>query len=122
MAQHNEVGQWGERLACEKLLLEGATIREHNWRCGHYEIDIIASKDDTLIFGEVKTRTDMEDDPLDAIDKRKISFMIRSARAYMQQVGFPADVRFDVFAINGTPSDYKIEHIPDAFHIPLKTY
>lgn len=108
-------GHWGEDLACAMLLDEGATIRERNWRSGHLEIDIIAAKDDILIFAEVKTRADLNIDPLEAIDKRKQQNMVRAAVHYMGAFGREFGCRFDYFAINGTPDSYRIEHLPDAF-------
>lgn len=122
MAQHNDLGSWGEDIAVAHLLREGATIRERNWRSGHLETDIIASKGDTFIFAEVKTRADMDEDPLEAIDSRKRAHMIRSAAAYLAATGIPAQCRFDLFAIRGTPADHTCEHIPSAFEPGIKTY
>jgi putative endonuclease len=107
MALHNELGKWGEDLACEKLIADGCAIMERNWRMGHYELDIVAMKDDRVIFAEVKTRSDYNCDPLEAVDKKKIARIVASANTY---------------AIAGTPDCYKLEHIPDAFLAPLKTY
>ncbi len=122
MARHNTLGEWGEDLACEKLVADGYAIAERNWRMGRYEIDIIAVKDDFVIFGEVKTRADMDIDPLEAVDSRKIARMVASAEAYMLHHDLRRQVRFDLFAVNGTPDGYRLEHIPDAFMPPLKTY
>lgn len=122
MARHNELGKWGEGIACEKLIADGCAIAERNWRMGHYEIDIIAIKDDFVIFCEVKTRVDMDIDPLEAVNNRKIAHMVASAEVYLQHHETHRQVRFDLFGINGTPDDYRLEHIPDAFLPPLKTY
>jgi len=123
MARHNDLGRWGENLACERLVAAGYAIAARNWRSGHYEIDIIAMKGNHVAFCEVKTRSDCECDPLEAVDQRKISRMIASAREYMEQKGLDRHtVQFDLFGItvgaDGTPS---VEHIPDAFEIPLST-
>lgn len=56
MAAHNELGKEGELLAANHLQSEGYVIRHRNWRCGHKELDIVAEKDGTLVFVEVKTR------------------------------------------------------------------
>lgn len=122
MARHNELGKWGEQLAVDELVKEGFAIRERNWRMGHLEIDIIAIRDDTLVFAEVKTRADLDEDPLEAIDKRKIANIVNAAKAYIATSNLPHGVRFDVFGIAGTPDNYTFEHIPDAFFAPLKTY
>lgn len=122
MAKHNEIGKWGEELACQELIKQGCAIMDRNWHMGHYEVDIIAMKDDFIIFAEVKTRSDDEIDPLEAIDRKKMSFMVRSAMAYMNKIGIHRQARFDVFGISGSPDNYKIEYIPDAFMPPMKTY
>lgn len=122
MARHNHTGNWGENLACDSLVEQGWAVVERNWRLNHLEIDIIAMKDNVLVFAEVKTRTDMDEDPLEAIDRRKILNMVRAADSYMKMHDLPHEARFDLFAVRGTPSEYSIEHIPDAFDPPLKSY
>lgn len=89
---------------------------------GRLEIDIVACKGADLIFAEVKTRADADEDPLEAVDERKIAHMVRAAEAYLRGCDVPFGVRFDLFAIRGTPSSHTVEHIPDAFYPPLKSY
>ena len=122
MAKHNDTGHWGENLAADYLTGQGYAIVERNWRLNKLEIDIIAMRGDTLVFAEVKTRSDKEEDPLEAIDRKKILNIVRAANAYIDSTDLPHQVRFDLFAITGAPDDYNIEHIPDAFYPPLKTY
>lgn len=122
MARHNDLGKWGEQLAMEKLSEEGFSIIETNYKQGNLEIDIIGRRNHELVFAEVKTRSDMEDDPLEAVTKRKIMNMVRVADAYLRAQSVDYHVRFDLFAINGTPEDYRMEHIPDAFEPPLTTF
>lgn len=122
MARHNQTGKWGEELAADMLTSKGYAICERNWRRGHLEIDIIAMRDDILVFAEVKTRTNPDEDPLEAVDRRKMLNMAHAAQAYMAANRSPHRAQFDLFAISGTPGNYKIEHIPDAFDIPAKTY
>lgn len=119
MAQHNETGQWGEVLACEKLITEGYAINQRNFRIGHYELDIIAMKGNRIVFVEVKTRSNPDSDPIEAIDSKKIMRMTRAANAYVTAYDIPHEVQFDIITIVGTPDDYKLEHIPDAFFAPL---
>lgn len=121
MAQHNTTGAWGEELACEKLITLGYAICERNKRIGHYELDIIAMKGNRIVFVEVKTRTNPNSDPLEAIDSKKIARMTRAANAYVIAYDIPHEVQFDIIAISGTPDNYTLEHIPDAFTAPLTT-
>ena len=122
MALHNETGKWGEDVAADMLVEQGCAIVGRNVHIGHHEIDIIAMRDDLLIFAEVKTRSNMDEDPLEAIDNRKIMHMVRAADAYIRENMMPHRVQFDLFAISGTPQKYTVEHIPDAFEPPLRTY
>ncbi len=122
MTRHNDLGKWGEQLAVDILAADGWSILERNWRMGHLELDIVAQKNEKIVFAEVKTRAEMDIDPLEAVDKRKITNMVRSAEAYMARTGLDFEARFDLFAINGTPDgEYTVDHIPDAFDPPLKT-
>lgn len=121
MAIHNEIGSWGEQIAVDILIKEGYAIVERNWKMGHLEIDIIASKDATIVFAEVKTRSDIDEDPLEAVTRAKINNMVRAAQAYITARDMPHDIRFDLFAIAGTPDEHTVEYIPDAFQPTLRT-
>lgn len=52
----SETGKLGEDLACEALIQKKYSILYRNVRCLYGEIDIIAYKNHTLYFVEVKTR------------------------------------------------------------------
>ena len=43
MAQHNQLGKWGEEYAANYLLGKGYDILERDWRIGHRDIDIKAT-------------------------------------------------------------------------------
>jgi len=122
MAQHNELGKWGERLAAEYLYSKGYAIVERNWRAGNIEIDIVAMHNNRLVFVEVKTRQDPYIHPEDAVDKRRVSRMVRAADTYINAKKLPHEVQYDIVAITGNPLNYKIYHIPDAFYAPMRTY
>ena len=120
MAEHNEVGKWGEEVAVNYLHKKGYTIRECDWRSGHRDIDIIAISPDQrfVVFIEVKTRT--TDDvaaPEDAIDSRKIKNLGYAANAYVKLNQIVLDLRFDIITIVGNnQSEPLIDHIEDAFN------
>lgn len=115
MALHNKVGKWGENVAVDFLRVNGYAIMETNWQMGRYEIDIVATKGNRIIFVEVKTRTDDDFDPLDAVDRRKKQHMVRSADAFLRIKELPYEVQYDIITIIGTPHNYSLDHIPDAF-------
>lgn len=114
-------GRQAERIVVEWLIAKGYTVRETNWRpaTSKSEIDIIAQIDDTIVFVEVKARTDRNIDPADAIDKEKIKNVVRGANAYLRMQEFDFYYRFDVATVGGTPEDYVLDYIEDAFLPPL---
>ena len=118
-----EWGKQAENLVCEYLISKGYTVRERNWRpkTSHSEIDIIAQTGETLVFVEVKARTDREADPTDALTKDKIKNLVRGANSYLLGQDFAFYYRFDVAAVNGSVDDYSIDYLEDAFLPPLKS-
>ncbi len=118
MAKHNRTGEWGEDIAAEWLIAKGYSIIERNWHLGHLEIDIVAMKDDRLIFVEVKTRENTDIDPVSAVDRRKIMRVVRAANAYIAASALPHEPQFDIIAISGPPAAHTLAHIPDAFRPP----
>lgn len=123
MAFHNQVGNWGEQIARDYLVSRGYAIVAQNERIGNIEIDIIAMKDDRIIFVEVKTRSTHFVDPLEAIDQRKMARLAKAADLYVRSMEIPHDPQIDLIAVIGAkdaPRDtITVEHIPDAFLPPL---
>ncbi len=120
-----EALRWGEQaenIVCEHLISKGYTVRERNWRpsTSKSEIDIIAQKEDTLIFVEVKARTDKDVDPTEALTAEKIKNIVRGANSYLVVQDFDFYYRFDVAAVSGNLEDYKLEYLEDAFLPPLR--
>lgn len=122
MARHNELGKWGEQIAADIITAKGYAIVERNWRLGHYEIDIIAMHANRVVFIEVKTRSNPIDDPLSAVDARRIRRLSRAAHIYLTTRELPHEFQFDIITVSGTPDNYSAEHIEDAFFPPLTTY
>ncbi|MET0945038.1 MAG: YraN family protein, partial [Flavobacterium sp.] len=60
MAEHNELGKEGEKLAAKYLQENGYEILDRNWTFQKAEIDIIAQKDNYLAIVEVKTRSSLD--------------------------------------------------------------
>ena len=120
MAQHNQLGKWGEEYAANYLLGKGYDILERDWRIGHRDIDIIARspEGDTVVFVEVKTRTnDVVTDPRDAVDLRKIRSIGWAANAYVKQRNVIDLLRFDIISIVGSnDANADIMHVEYAFN------
>ena len=117
-----EWGKQAENIVAEYLISKGYTLRERNWRpkTSRSEIDLIAQKDDTLAFVEVKARTDKDADPTDALTHDKIKNVVRGANSYLLAQDYAYYYRFDVAAVNGNPDDYTIDYLEDAFLPPLR--
>lgn len=97
----NPVGKKGEDLATEYLMKNGYKILERNYRKQYTEIDIIAQKDNVLVFIEVKTRTsNIFGTPLEAISPRKVQLLLKLATYYsMQHAKLPQALRIDAIAL-----------------------
>lgn len=116
MAQHNELGVHGEKLAINFLESKGYSILEKNWRFKHEEIDLITKQGAELVIVEVKTRTEVNFDQVrELISESKIRHLIEAAEAYIMKTQFEGDCRFDVILISNPYSDPKFNHIEHAF-------
>ena len=120
MAEHNELGKWGEELAAKYLEQKGYVIRDRDWRQGKLDLDIVAVADDgeTVVFVEVKARkTNAFGQPEQAVDAKKIKRLARAADSYVKSLGVAAPLRFDIVSIIGDQKEAQtIEHIVDAFN------
>lgn len=97
------VGRRGEEIAAEYLCERGYTLRARNWRRGRYELDIVAVKDATLHFVEVKTRkAEALTSPEYAITRHKFHSLLRAARAYLAVSGWKEETAFDLVAVEYT--------------------
>lgn len=117
MAEHNELGKFGEELAVAFLQKEGYAILETNWTFQKAEVDIIAQKNSVLAVVEVKTRSSIEFGlPQDFVKPKKIQLLVKAVNEYIVSNDLEAEVRFDIIAIYKEGKDYRIEHIMDAFY------
>lgn len=120
MAEHNDIGRWGEDIAARYMMGKGWYIRHRDWRWEHKDIDLVCIDEDdtTLLFVEVKTRTTLlRGNPIDAVDSKKRRNIVEAASAYRRLYKKEnRHVRFDIISIIGSPdTNWKIEHIENAF-------
>ena len=113
----NGIGKQGEDIAVEYLKSKGYKIIERNWRCHHYEVDIIVrNKENLLIIVEVKTRTTpIFGEPYEAVGKKKEQNLINAAEVYIYKNKLKTETRFDIISILIIDGKYHIDHIKDAF-------
>ena len=120
MAEHNDLGKWGEDEAAPYYEDRGYEILERDWKVGKRDIDLIALTEDkdTLVFVEVKTRQNNDlQEPEEAVDVKKMRNLAIAANAYVKLHGLDMDVRFDIISVIGKCSCVEsIECFEDAFN------
>lgn len=111
-------GILGEKIASRYLTEYGYHIIETNYRCREGEIDIIASKDDSLIFIEVRTkRSQLFGTPEESITAIKKQHLRAVANHYREtHKDIPSSWRIDLIAIELGKTDriQRIELIENA--------
>ena len=101
-------GNIAENKACEFLKNKGFKIVERNFYCKGGEIDIIAYKDNTLHFVEVKSGKSFE--PIYNITKSKLKKVINCAYFYMKKNKISSAFCIDAIVIKNEKIDF-IENI-----------
>lgn len=110
------LGNRGEDLAATYLKKKGFKILMRNFKTPLGEIDIIAEDKETIVFIEVKTRSDDSfGQPFEAVDGRKRERMRRIALLYLKNLGKERPARFDVISVEMKNGSSKIDHIIEAF-------
>jgi putative endonuclease len=102
--KHNQIlGQWGEICAADYLARHGFIIAARNVRTPEGEIDLIAQKDELLVFVEVKTRAhNLGGYPEEAITEEKLEHMSNSAEWYLlEHPENEENWRIDVISVTG---------------------
>lgn len=116
MAQHNQTGIRGEKIARNFLQKKKYKILETNWRHEKEEVDIIAMDGEELVIVEVKTRsTDYFGKPEEAVDEAKEKRLITAAEAFIEENDLDVEVRYDIISIILKNNRQEINHIQDAF-------
>mgnify|MGYP000773845326 FL=1 len=119
MAEHNELGKWGEDEATLYLENEGYVVIDRDWKAGKRDLDILAVSPDgkTLVVVEVKTRSGEEyQQPEEAVDVRMRNLAI-AANTYVKEQKVEKELRFDIVTVVGVGHQVKrIEHLVDAFN------
>ncbi len=110
------LGFRGEDLAARALERRGYAILARRYRTRHGEIDIIAEDRGTLVFVEVKARTDDEfGTAAEAVTASKQRRLLRMARLYLATATVNRPCRFDVVAIMLDQGEPVVEVYTNAF-------
>lgn len=112
-----ELGRAGEAVAAEHLRTLGYRILARRWRVAGREVDLVAERDGTVVFVEVKTRREGSlAPPAAAVDRRKRERIATAARIGARR--WPARVyRFDVVSVTWSRRGAAVDHLEDAFRL-----
>ena len=114
---NKEIGNNGENKAADYLENQGYSIIERNWRTNRGELDIIAVKNDILVFVEVKT---LPNGTMDMIQRelnyQKRQRIIKTSKRFLlnHRQYSNSYIRFDVIVID-MPGLEPVYHIENAF-------
>lgn len=116
MASHNDLGKEGEEMAAKWLVEKGYILLHRNWRYSHYEIDIIALKNDKLHIIEVKARKGNQyGHPEDSVTKKKFKDLQRASDEFLFHNPGYRWLQYDVLAItlfgNKEPEYFLLEDV-----------
>lgn len=108
-----QVGDIGEEVAVQYLRDADYKILERNAVYCGVEVDIIAKIGTTIVFCEVKTRTNSHYGlPIEAVTPYKVGRYVTAAKGYIVKKRLRApEVRFDVIAVD----ENGVNHIEGAF-------
>ena len=117
---HN-LGEEGEKIAKKHLLEKGYLILDQNWRFKKYEVDIIATHKDQIVFVEVKTRSSNSfGEPELFVTKQKQGFLVKAANEYIVSKNIQLDCRFDIISVLQLNNSFIVKHLEAAFYPSIK--
>lgn len=109
-----EIGRWGENLACKYLEENNYKVIDRNFLCQQGEIDIIAKdiNQKELVFIEVKTRSNLKyGNPIEAVNKEKQKHMVQAIKYYIYRNHIKdIPIRVDVIEVY-IVQNCKINHV-----------
>ncbi len=121
MTTRKEKGNFAESIVSNFLEKQNFQILSRNFTIKGGEIDIIAKKEDLIIFVEVRSWSRVfweEGTPLQTISKAKMKRIIKTAKYYLLKNRYNIDnffIRFDVAGVVGEEKEQKIEYFEGAF-------
>jgi len=110
----NRAGARAEELCAELLRKAGLRVLARNWRCRHGEIDLVAEEGRTLVFAEVRYRSDARfGGAAESVTAAKRARLLAAARLYLARRP-DADCRFDVLLLDALEAS-RVQWIRNAF-------
>jgi putative endonuclease len=120
LSRRAAVGAAGEEAAANHLVQLGYRLVERNWRCRNGELDLIAEDGFTLVFIEVRARTNPTHygSAVESITPRKCRKVRELATIYLKRFKInPQSLRFDVITVTFEASSEirELKHLQGAF-------
>ncbi len=113
------IGKAGEDFTCEYLKKYGMYILARNYRAKKGEIDVIARDGNTIVFIEVKTRSNCAYGTAgEAVTYRKQQMIVKTAQWYIMQNNIKeSDFRFDVAEVSANGANFSMNYLKNAFGV-----
>lgn len=112
VAKHNEKGSEAELAVARYLQNFGYKIIDINWKTKWCEIDIVAEKDKTIHFVEVKYRSNTsQGSGFDYIHSKKLQQMHRSADSWVLINKWDGEYVLSAAEVSG--AEFSVEFIPE---------
>ena len=111
-------GRKAEELASARLQRQGLRLAARNYRSPFGEIDLVMQERDTLVFVEVRYRSDTTfGAPAETVDRRKQARLRATAEHYLQHTPRASKkaCRFDIVAITGDGEDGNFRWLRNVF-------
>lgn len=116
--RRKELGKWGEQRAKEYLLSLGYTFVAANWRNRFGEIDLIMLDHETVVFVEVRTKSNHHYGyGFESVHLKKQQQMQRMASAFLHSKNWwNRSIRFDVISIDKIEEVYQLKHFKNVIN------
>lgn len=112
----SNIGQQAEDAALDHLQRQGLKLLARNYRCRGGEIDLVMEQGRTLVFVEVRYRSNPRfGSALDSVDPRKQAKLLHCAQHYLTSQRLNRPARFDVVAFVPEGNTVRLHWVKDAF-------
>lgn len=111
---NRQLGILGEDFAQQWLTRHGYQILDRNWRGSRVELDLVARKNNLIIFVEVKTRSSNYcGHPAEAVTYLKLQNIKSAALQWLNSHNLKSSgIRIDVLALQFDGESFQVTHIP----------
>lgn len=108
-------GRAAEAWVAERLIEDGWTVLDRNWRGADGELDLVVERGDQLRFVEVKAREPGDPSGLESVDDRKQARLRGAAEAWLAGRTRRGELCFLVALVTLDPLGWSVEWWDDAF-------